>query len=216
VSQNLPRADLKKYILELKGECNGAAKEEAAVATDVDSAPAALKDPMAAGVKEAADFMSKATTVVADLEKSYATLEDSVDKTLALYGEAPTTDAEEWVKDIDRFVAQFEAEYKDLSDALARKRKREALAEKRKKRQDDIDKMQHAKKTERPGSVGKGQLDKLLTGVQNGAALEDQNGQRPPGGDLQAHAVVFANKLRRHHAHHTNDDDDDDEFEFDD
>lgn len=218
---NQPRPEIKRAIVELRSECEAAGKERAALAADAERDPG-----LAPSARVAADFAAEARETVSRLEASFASLEDGVDKTLAHFGEAPTTDVEEWIKSIDRFTAQFEAEHAELAEAATRKRKRQALEEKKKKRQDDIEKMHKVHPLvgkNRTGSTG--HIDKVLADVVNGSALEDvdqgrQSNVRPvskkvPKGTLLAHASQWAEKVRKHHASmDEGDDDDDDDYEF--
>ncbi|KAJ8612434.1 hypothetical protein CTAYLR_006588 [Chrysophaeum taylorii] len=207
-----PRSDLKRLIVELKTECDQAAREQHALSEDADRADLAA-DAMHAAAARADDFATKAKDALTRLDKLYVAMEETVDKTLALYGEPPTIDAEDWVKDIDRFCAQYETEHKELTDAIARKRKREALEKKRALRESECQAMHKSHLHDDAKKVtARGQVNRIMTDIASGAALESQGG----GMSMKDHADSWAKKLRAHHKSHDDDDADDDEFDFED
>lgn len=208
----LPRPDLKKSILELKDEYEVAQKEKVALARDADTTQEAA---LIEGAKVAADFVARAGIVIEQLESAFASLEENVDKVLALYGEPPTADVEEWIRDIDRFAAQYEVENKELTDAMNRKRKREALEEKKKKRQTEIEKMQSVRNIGNQGPAV-GQINRIVEDMAKGAALEEVR-DRPysRGNSLRSHATNWAQRIRQHTVLEHNDDDEADADDFD-
>lgn len=212
VYTNLPRVDLRKNINDVKDEFDSASAEQAKVAQEI--GPSA-DEAVRSGVKEAGEFMTRAKDVVVTLEEDYAELEENIDKTLAYFGEPTTTDVEEWVKDVDRFVAHYETDHRELTDAMNRKRKREALAEKQRQRQNEIEAMAKSSAAGTNGKATAGQLDKLVAGVTTGAAFEQSNNQKAPE-SLHSHASAWAQKLRTQTRHDTMNEDDDDDFEFED
>ena len=69
------------------------------------------------------------------LKNSFATMDDAVDAMLQSFGEPPTTfTATDWLKDLDTFISQYDVEYNDIRDHLARKERRDILAKKQQAR----------------------------------------------------------------------------------
>ncbi|KAJ8601029.1 hypothetical protein CTAYLR_007956 [Chrysophaeum taylorii] len=171
----LPRYDVKKAIKDLQAERRGVEAEHRALEAEENAAAA-----------NAAEIVAAADEKLSRLQLAFDAMDDAVTRVLGHYGEAPTADAEAWIKSIDLFCDEFAHEHKELSDALNRRRKREALIKKQQQREADM-KVLNIKRTtaapEQPGtprtsswaggsSRGRGKLDEAVNIVNDGSALE--------------------------------------------
>lgn len=214
VYANPPRADLKSSVAELRVEQRAAEKECSALQHDASNV-----------VSEASAFVAKADRDIAQLEKLYKEMDDAVDEMLVHYGEPPTTDLEDWLKDVDRFVAQYDVEHREIADALARKRKRQELADNREQREARMQTLNNAALKTPTGRPKTGRFSRVIVGIQTGGALEEgpskattpkRTGAANPTRNLKAHADDWAKRLRVAFRQDSIREDDNDDNDFDD
>ncbi|KAJ8602924.1 hypothetical protein CTAYLR_001489 [Chrysophaeum taylorii] len=135
VCSGATRATISAGIAQLRAERDDALAERGVLSREATThAPAVDARRVAVAAAAAARMAHIVADVqeeLAGLEAAFATMDAAVDDLLKYYGEPPTGEAISWLRTLDAFVAQYDAEYASQRDHLRRRERREALARKK-------------------------------------------------------------------------------------
>ena len=114
------RAVLAAQLDDLRSERDAAAAEGKRLSTE--------------GFSTTADRMRRMVATIDEelrrLNDAFSSADEAVDAMLESFGEPPTTHARSWLRDLDAFMDDYEAEYDDMREHVARQERRGALAKK--------------------------------------------------------------------------------------